>query len=234
VTDFVYEIALAGERARRDAARAWFERDAGSAWQALPGLIAVDVYEPHGERTRDPFVDDGPGPLLMAMLQFSTLASLAQAVTDRAFAQYLSALPAGLAITGTALDRRFFAVAGADKPGPLTAPFSYVVRYHQPAKDAAHFVAHYLAGHPPLLAKLPQIRSVLCYLPIDAATAQVLPCADYMIGNEVAFDGAESFNAAMASPGRAELRAHFRAFPPFTGRTTHHAMSRRRLPVPPE
>jgi hypothetical protein len=50
-----------------------------------------------------------------------------------------------------------------------------------------------------------------------------------MIGNEVAFDSPEAFNAAMASPVRAELRAHFRTFPKFTGRTTHYPMMRRRL-----
>jgi hypothetical protein len=33
----------------------------------------------------------------------------------------------------------------------------------------------------------------------------------------------------MASPVRAELRAHFRTFPKFTGRTTHFPMMRRRL-----
>jgi uncharacterized protein (TIGR02118 family) len=104
-----------------------------------------------------------------------------------------------------------------------------VVRYHRPADDEAEFVAHYLADHPPLLAKLPKIRSVLCYLPLDAAASRMLPAADIMIGNEVAFDSPEAFNAAMASPVRAELRAHFRTFPKFSGRNTHYPMMRRRL-----
>jgi len=62
-----------------------------------------------------------------------------------------------------------------------------------------------------------------------ALAIPALPAADIMIGNEVAFDSPEAFNAAMASPVRAELRAHFRAFPKFTGRTTHYPMMRRRL-----
>jgi hypothetical protein len=50
-----------------------------------------------------------------------------------------------------------------------------------------------------------------------------------MIGNEVAFDSPDAFNAAMASPVRHELRAHFKSFPPFTGKNTHYPMMRRQL-----
>src|SRR5229473_1325944 len=73
-----------------------------------------------------------------------------------------------VAITATPFERRLYPIGGEATPGPLTAPFSYVVRYHRPADDEAEFVSHYLADHPPLLAKLPEIRSVLCYLPLDA------------------------------------------------------------------
>jgi uncharacterized protein (TIGR02118 family) len=146
-----------------------------------------------------------------------------------ALAPGLQDLPQDVAVTGTPFERRLYPVGGEARPGPLTAPFSYVVRYHRPADDEPAFVSHYLAGHPPLLAKLPEIRSVLCYLPLEMPTTPALPIADIMIGNEVAFDSAEAFNAAMASPVRAELRAHFRAFPKFTGRTTHFPMTRRRL-----
>jgi hypothetical protein len=93
----------------------------------------------------------------------------------------------------------------------------------------AEFVSHYVADHPPILGKLPAIRSVLCYLPVDTNATGVLPPADYMIGNEVAFDSPDAFNAAMASPVRHELRAHFKSFPPFTGKNTHYPMMRRQL-----
>jgi hypothetical protein len=56
-----------------------------------------------------------------------------------------------------------------------------------------------------------------------------MPAADYMLGNEVAFDNVEAFNAAMQSPVRQELRRHFHAFPHFTGRNTHFPMNRTRL-----
>ena len=78
-----------------------------------------------------------------------------------------------------------------------------------------------------LVAKLPGIRSVMCYFPQDILMPTV-PTADTMIGNEVVFDDVAAFNIAMQSPVRQELRRHFREFPPFSGRNTHFAMSRTR------
>jgi uncharacterized protein (TIGR02118 family) len=229
VADFVYEIACRGDRAHEQAVHAWAERHAAPAWTALPGLSAVDLYEPVRGGTHDPFNDDGPGPLLMALMQFPTKEKLQAGLSDPRFEQSLAGMP--VAATGTSFERRFFPVADAPNPGPLRAPFSYVVRYHHPAENVAEFVSHYIADHPPILGKLPAIRSVLCYLPIGAATPGILPPADYMIGNEVAFDSPEAFNAAMASPVRHELRAHFKTFPPFTGKNTHYPMMRRQLAV---
>lgn len=233
MTDFVYEISLTGDLASEPAVRSWVDRAAGPAWAALPGLSAVDIYEPVRGATHDPFNNDGPGPLLMAMLQFPTREKLQTGLADPRFAAGLADRPQNLAVTGTAMERRLFPVAGAAEPAPLTAPFSYVVRYHHPAEDVGLFVAHYLADHPPILGKLPAIRAVLCYLPVEVAAPALLPAADYMLGNEVAFDSPEAFNAAMASPVRLELRAHFKSFPPFSGKNTHYPMLRRQLRPPP-
>jgi uncharacterized protein (TIGR02118 family) len=125
--------------------------------------------------------------------------------------------------------RKFYSAEGETGEQALQAPFSYVVRYHRPAEDERAFIVHYLADHPPLLAKLPNIRSVLCYLPIGWQDPNALASADYMLGNEVVFDSVEHFNAAMNSPVRHELRAHFRKFPSFSGRNTHYPMMRTRL-----
>jgi uncharacterized protein (TIGR02118 family) len=227
MADFVYEVSCSGERRREDAVRTWSDAVAFSTWAALPGLSAIDAYVMAKGETHDPFVDDGAGPLLLAMLHFNTAEQMSHAIG--ALARSLDGLPQGVAITGTPFERRLYPIGGEAAPGPLTAPFSYVVRYHRPADDEAAFVSHYLADHPPLLAKLPEIRSVLCYLPLDTLATPALPTGNVMIGNEVAFDSPEAFNAAMASPVRAELRAHFRTFPKFTGRTTHYPMMRRRL-----
>ncbi len=227
MTDFVYEISCTGRGDQEAAVQEWADRHAAPAWAALPGLTAVDLYRPLRGGTHDPFNNDGPGPLLMAMLQFATKEKLQAGLSDPRFKQSLAGMP--VAATGTGFERRLFPLADAPNPGPLRAPFSYVVRYHHPAENVAEFVSHYVADHPPILGKLPAIRSVLCYLPIDVDVAGVLPPADYMIGNEVAFDSPDAFNAAMASPVRHELRAHFKSFPPFTGKNTHYPMMRRQL-----
>ena len=227
MADFVYEVACSGDLSLEAVVQAWADRDAAPLWLALPGLTAVDLYRPVRGGIHDPFNNDGPGPLLIAMLQFPTREKLRAGLADPRFEQSLAGMP--VAATGTSFERRLFPLADAPNPGPLRAPFSYVVRYHHPAENVAEFVSHYVADHPPILGKLPQIRSVLCYLPVDIDVAGVLPPADYMIGNEVAFDSPEAFNAAMASPVRHELRAHFKSFPPFTGKNTHYPMMRRQL-----
>jgi hypothetical protein len=231
VTDFVYEIACSGSADQESAVQAWADRHAVPAWTALPGLTAVDLYRSVRGGTHDPFNNDGPGPLLMAMLQFASREKLEAGLADPRFEKSLSDRPARVSVTGTAFERRFYPVAGEPNPGPLSAPFSYVVRYHHPAENVAEFVSHYIADHPPILGKLPEIRSVLCYLPFASGAEGVLPPADYMVGNEVVFDTPDAFNAAMASPVRHELRAHFHSFPKFTGKNTHYPMMRRQLPA---
>jgi hypothetical protein len=233
VADFVYEICCVGGQDRDGAVQAWADRDAAPAWAALPGLTAVDLYQPLRGGTHDPFNNDGPGPLLMAMLQFPTREKLESGLVDPRLLQSFGNAPAGVTITGTRFERRFYPVTGETNPGPLRAPFSYVVRYHHPADNVEDFVSHYIADHPPILGKLPEIRSVLCYLPFDGGAVDVLPAADYMVGNEVVFDTPEAFNAAMASPVRLELRAHFKSFPKFTGKNTHYPMMRRQLRANP-
>jgi uncharacterized protein (TIGR02118 family) len=229
MADLVYEVSCSGERGLEHAVWTWSGAIAIPAWTALPGLSAVDAYVMATGNTRDPFIDDGAGPLLLAILHFNGAEQMSHAVATPAFARSLEGLPHGAVLTGTPFERRLYPIDDETTPGPLTAPFSYVVRYHRPADDEAEFVSHYLADHPPLLAKLPKIRSVLCYLPLDALATPALPAADVMIGNEVAFDSPEAFNVAMTSPVRAELRAHFHTFPKFTGRTTHFPMMRQRL-----
>ena len=228
MADYVYEVAFTGERSQQEPLLTWFDTVAAPAWTQLSGLSAVDVYSVFSGAAHDPFVNDGPGPLLLAMLQFSTADQMSRAISDAAFGRSLGAYPTNILVTGTSFERRFFPVGEETVPRQLSAPFSYVVRYHRPAEDEAAFVAHYLDTHPALLSQLPRIRSVLCYLPCTFAP-KVLLAADTMIGNEVAFDSVDDFNAAMASPIRQEARRHFNSFPPFTGLNTHYPMLRRQL-----
>lgn len=197
-------------------------------WAGLPELLFLDLYAPAAGSTADPYVDEGAAPSCLAKLAFPSLDALERASRGTRFKAGLAGLEKDV-LSCTAMRRSEHAVAGADAPALLTAPFSYVVRYHRPAEDEPVFVRHYLDTHPLLLGRLPRIRNVLCYVPLAWRHPAGIPVADYMLGNEVVFDHSDDFNAAMASPLRHELRAHFRQFPPFSGRNTHYPMDRRRL-----
>jgi hypothetical protein len=223
---FTFELACFGPGAAARAAHDWHDR-AAAGWHALPGLVSHDLYLGTAD-AKDPLVDDGPGPLLIAMLAFAHADALAKAIASAAFAAPVPRLPDGVRAAGEAMECRHYPVAGAAAPGSLRAPFSYVVRYHRPAQDEAAFIANYVATHPPTLARLPAIRNIMCYFPLDRPNPAGLAKAGYMLGNEVVFDDVAAFNRAMASPVRHELRAHFRAFPPFSGANTHYPMLRMR------
>jgi uncharacterized protein (TIGR02118 family) len=198
----------------------------------LPELVSLDLYTPARDESADPYVHNGASPALLAMLSFPSLDALDRAARHGRFRAGLAGMSTGV-LTCTAMRRTDHAIAGADAPAALTAAFSYVVRYHRPAQDEARFVRHYVETHPPLLSRLPGIRNVMCFLPLAWRHAGGMPVADYMLGNEVVFDDVAAFNAAMASPIRHELRAHFRQFPPFSGRNTHFAMDRCRAAAQP-
>ena len=223
----VFELACFGPVDAAGAAREWHDT-AASAWRGLPGRVSHDLYL-EADDAKDPFVDDGPGPLLIAMLAFADEDALGKAIVSAGFAQTLARLPDGVRAAGEAMECRHYPIAGAPAPAELRAPFSYVVRYHRPAEDEAAFVANYVATHPPTLARLPGIRNIMCYFPLDRPNRPGLAKSNYMLGNEVVFDDVAAFNRAMASPVRHELRAHYRAFPPFSGANTHYPMRRRRL-----
>jgi hypothetical protein len=225
--DCVYELVGTGAANGADDVRAWSDA-AGRAWSALPGLSALDLYRPIPEGANDPFNNDGPGPRFIAMLAFASRDALAEAIQSPELAMSLGGLPGSLSLTGTSFERRFYPVADESVPSPLTAPFSYVVRYYKPAEDETVFIRNYVDTHPETLAKLPGIRSVMCYFPL-ADVANDTAAADYIIGNEVAFDDIVAFNAAMQSPVRLELRQHFREFPPYSGLNTHFPMNRTRV-----
>lgn len=221
---FVYEITLQGSSQQRGAAADWFVGSPRRALARLAGLVSLDTYVSADQSAADPYNHDGPGPLLIVMLEFGSRDALAAAVDP--IVDAIGALPAGVTAAGAAMERLTYPVAGETEPAPLKAPLSYVVRYQRPADDEAAFRANYLATHPQTQAHLPLIRSIMCYLPVDELNHPTLPSANYMIGNEVVFDSIDDLNAAMKSPVREELRAHYREFPRFTGAVTHFPMTR--------
>jgi hypothetical protein len=221
----VCEIAVTGNESQADDARGWLDHGIGAVKAGRADLMTLDVYRPVGG-THDPYNKDEGPPLLIAVAEFDTI----DALREGAFAleQGFAKLPHGTKATMTTMERRFYPVADQATPGPLAAPFSYVVRYHRPADDEAAFIAHYVADHPRLEARFPRIRSIMCYFPLGYRASTRFPAADYMLGNEVVFDSIDDFNAAMQSPVRHEMRAHFHSFPKFSGPVTHFAMLRER------
>lgn len=227
----VFELACFGPADAAPAALGWHDA-AASVWRELPGLLFHDLYVGVSEGAKDPLVDAGPGPLLIAMLGFADEPALGEAIASAAFAECLARLPDGVRAAGETMECRHYPVSGGAAPAALRASFSYVVRYHRPAEDEAAFIANYVATHPPTLARLPAIRNVMCYFPLARPNPPGLAKAGYMLGNEVVFDDVAAFNRAMASSVRRELRAHYHAFPPFSGANTHYPMLRRRLTGP--
>ena len=102
---------------------------------------------------------------------------------------------------------------------PTEGVLSYMVEYEGPAKDENAWHLFYVEGHPPLLAKFPNIRKIEIYTPATLISALPFELRRSMQRNKTVFDSAEAMNAAMASPVRAALRKDFHKFPEFAGGT---------------
>ncbi len=224
-------LTFSGPAADAADIRDWFAGAPAAALMALPGVETLDLYAP--EPSDDPYLDDGTGPVLTVQTGFESAhaleAGLAAPGAREAFGDFAGTPAASCALSHDAMELQFFPVAGENAPGPLTATLSYVVRYHRPADDETHFVDYYCAHHPPVLGKFPRIRNVMCYLPIAWRDPTGIASADYLLGNEVVFDGIDDLNAALKSEVRHELRADYKTFPRFHGANTHYAMRRHRL-----
>ncbi len=229
--NWALELAVTGGAEFAAPARAWFDPDALQVLLSLPGVAHVDMYSPADGGARDPFVAAAAAPLVAAIAHFRTEADLRMAISSDTLGRWLRTTPAGTLLTATPMSRRVYAV---DEPRaePRDSVYRYVVRYHGPSEAAAGFADHYERTHPPLLAKLPRIRAIECYRPIVALRTPQCEPADYLVGNEVEFDSAEDFNAAMASPARAALRADFEALPRTFRDNTHFAMRLERHDAP--
>jgi uncharacterized protein (TIGR02118 family) len=189
----------------------------------MPGL-ACDLFLPHPDHAQAPIFKDGPPPA--AILEFrAQSADLLEAIAADSGLGRLLGKPANWR-AGHFLVRRQ-PVAGEAEASARTAPLSFVVRYFGPTADPAHFARHYVENHPPILARFPKIRNVLCYVPTgrfpDGFAEE--PC---IIRNEVVFESLADLAAALNSPILVDLRADSKTFAAF-GFSTHHAMMRSTL-----
>lgn len=182
----------------------------------------LEIFSPHPEHVRLTLFGDGEPPFTIVDCHTAAPEPLRRLAGD-------AALQAALRTAAGASRRTagLFRVEREPVPAPRedgAAPLSLVVHYYGPVDDAAGFAAHYVAHHPPVLARLPGVREVLCYVPIGTALPG-WPADPTVIRNEVRFDSMDALLEALASPVLAELRADSKRFPRF-GRSTHYPMTR--------
>jgi uncharacterized protein (TIGR02118 family) len=193
--------------------------------KTTPGLARALVFTP--EVTHDPYLHDGAPPLLALQLYFPDIATLEaalgrsghlQALATRSFPSLAPARVTQQAMAGRVLpvpDPRF-------QTAPGERPCTYMVAYEGEAEDRIGWLTHYVASHGPIMARFPGIRQIEIFTRIDWLGALPWPRVDYMQRNKVVFDSPAALRAALSSPVRHEMRADFKAFPPFTGNNSHY------------
>lgn len=180
----------------------------------------------------DPYVKDGAPPQLVLQLYFPALPDLELATSHDAL-QALASRDRFPALAGADIEQQIMLVRSFAAPEPQitdasVAPFcTYLVAYEGEAQDIGAWLHHYLEKHTAHMARFPGLRELEVYTRLDAASTLPWRRSNCMQRNKVAFDSAEALTRALNSPVRHEMRADFNAFPPFTGPTTHYAMSTR-------
>lgn len=181
---------------------------------ATPGIPAACQAALRHTPTRafDPYLDDGPPPAQVLQLYFESLPALETAAFSLAGPWIAEAM-------------QVHCFLQAENDPSCT----YLVAYEGPAEDEAAWHAEYLAHHPALMAKLPGIRGLEVYTPVEWRCPPALQRVRHLQRNKVVFDSAQALTAALNSPVRSAMRSHYRKLPCFSGRVTHYAMSTRVL-----
>ncbi len=194
--------------------------------------LRVEHYRPAVGKSA--LFDDGPGPAAMIEVITDDITTIARLVRKSGFKDLLTG-EASVAVQQMSVSFGLFEsfqtpIATTGRTVERTAPLSFVVRYFGPIPDENAFVDFYTANHPPLLARFPGIRNVLCYIDCgaDILRGTDLPVSEVRFGNEVVFDDLDTLNNALQSEIMPQLKADSRNFPAF-GYSTHHAMQRTRL-----
>jgi hypothetical protein len=204
------------------------------AWLAdflavTPDLRQALIYTP--SRTSDPYLDDGPPPQLAMQLYFDDIASLEAAVSDGGHLHGLAAQGALASLRDAGVTQQAMLVRRFGVPDPTFRmaagehPCTYLVAYEGEADDLDAWLAHYIADHPPIMARFPGIRQIEIYTCIDWCGSVPWPRVRHMQRNKVVFDSAAALTSALNSPVRHDMRASFGRFPPFTGPITHFPMA---------
>ena len=197
--------------------------------RATPRLAAARLYTP--ARAHDPFLDDGAAPPLALQLYFADIADLEAALTRDGHLQALAAPGALPSLAGATVEHQ--AMLARDVPVPHATvrappgglPCTYLVHYAGVADDLNQWLAYYIANHPGIMARLPEIRQIEICTRIDWCGFLPWRRVDHMQRNKVVFDSPAALTAALNSPVRHELRTDYAQFPPFRGDNRHYPMA---------
>jgi hypothetical protein len=204
--------------------------------RAIPNLRKGLLHAP--ARASDPYLDDGPPPQLVLQLYFAELPDLEAALSrDGHLAVLMSSdkFPAlaDADVTQQAMLVRPFAVPEPKFTNASAEPYcTYLVSYEGEAQDLNAWLGHYLGKHIEHMANLPGLRELEVYTRLDWIGFLPCPRVNFMQRNKVAFDSADVLTLALNSPARHKMREDYYAFPPFTGRNSHYAMTTRALRLP--
>lgn len=198
--------------------------------KSVPEVVSVDLFVP--ESGDVPQFDESVVQALMIQIDMKNVSDAEAFIQTDEFKRLILAESAySTPIEKLALDvfeTVHFPLPGHKTPPPRTAALSFIVRYYGPTGDQAAFVRFYTENHPPILATLPGVRNVLCYLPLNWRSTKTVPGSGVILGNEVVFDNHDALNWALQSDVMPRLIADGKRFPEF-GFNTHHAMRRERI-----
>ena len=199
--------------------------------RATPKLTKALLHTP--DNASDPYVKDGPAPSLVLQLYFNQLPDLEAALSRNGHLGALTSRSEFPALAQAEIAQQAMLVRPFAVPEPTfaTAPgapyCTYLVSYEGEAEDLNAWHAHYLESHTRHMAMFPKIRELEIYTRLDWVSRSPWRRLHFMQRNKVAFDNADALQQALHSPVRHEMRADFRAFPPFSGPNNHYAMATR-------
>lgn len=201
---------------------------------ATPGLAKAHLYTP--EHAHDPYLNDGPPPLLALQLYFDDLPSLEAAAARTGRLQALAGgIPslAGAQGSQQAMVSRAFPTPDSRFQGPHgQLPCTYLVAYSGNAPDENLWIDYYISHHPAIMARFPGIREIEVATRVDWISFLPWPRENCLLRNKVVFDSSVALTASLNSPVRHEMRADYNNFPPFSGANTHYPMATHTLVGP--
>jgi uncharacterized protein (TIGR02118 family) len=196
--------------------------------RCIPGLVRAHLLSP--ARARDPYIDDGPAPLLTTQLYFENLQALEEAAGRHGLLQTLvTATPPGLAhaqVFQQAMWTRSFPVSEpiGTPPDPGHS-CSFLVHYPGQPHDLNEWLGYYMSHHVPLMCRFPEIRAVEVYTRVDWVDALPWRREQHFQRNKIVFDSAAALERALHSPVREQMKADRASFPSFSGGNVHHALA---------